>query len=47
MALSGKILIIEDEPGIVMTLRRVLTDEGHTVTVETRGDKGLSRGRAQ
>jgi nitrogen regulation protein NR(I) len=47
MALSGKILIIEDEPGIAMTLRRVLTDEGHTVTVEPRGDKGLDRARAE
>ena len=47
MAFSGKILIIEDEPGIVMTLRRVLTDEGHTVAVETRGDNGLSRARTE
>jgi nitrogen regulation protein NR(I) len=36
-----KILLIEDDPGIVMTLRRVLTEEGHQVIVETRGDTGL------
>ena len=35
----AKILLIEDDPGIVMTLRRVLTDEGYSVQVEKRGDK--------
>jgi len=43
MNAAGKILIIEDDPGIVMTLRRVLADEGHAVFVETRGDLGLAR----
>jgi nitrogen regulation protein NR(I) len=38
----GKILLIEDDPGIVMTLRRVLSDEGHTVQVEKRGDAGIA-----
>ena len=38
----AKILLIEDDPGIVMTLRRVLTDEGHSVQVEKRGDNGLA-----
>jgi len=42
---AAKILLIEDDPGIVMTLRRVLTDEGHDVGVETRGDTGLTRAR--
>src|SRR5438309_35978 len=42
---AAKILLIEDDPGIVMTLRRVLTDEGHEVGVETRGDAGLARAR--
>jgi nitrogen regulation protein NR(I) len=41
MDASGKILIIEDDPAIVVTLRRVLVDEGHKVFVETRGDTGL------
>jgi nitrogen regulation protein NR(I) len=42
---TPKVLLIEDDPGIVMTLRRVLSDEGHDVTIETRGDAGLARAR--
>src|SRR5438093_13668006 len=42
MAQSGNILLIEDDPGIVVTLRRVLSDEGHSVKVEKRGDTGLA-----
>jgi nitrogen regulation protein NR(I) len=42
MSDTGKILLIEDDPGIVMTLRRVLSDEGHTVQVEKRGDSGIA-----
>src|SRR5438552_1116735 len=41
----AKILLIEDDPGIVMTLRRVLSEEGHEVEVETGGDNGLLRAR--
>ncbi len=44
---AAKILLIEDDPGIVMTLRRLLGEEGHQVTIETRGDTGLSRAREQ
>jgi nitrogen regulation protein NR(I) len=40
---GAKILLIEDDPGIADTLRRVLTAEGHDVTVEKRGDDGLGR----
>ena len=47
MASSAKILLIEDDPGIVMTLRRVLTGEGHETLVETRGDSGLIRARGE
>ncbi len=47
MSLTGKILLIEDDPGIVMTLRRVLTEEGHQVVVEKRGDTGLALAREQ
>src|SRR5207302_4283291 len=39
----AKILLIEDDPGIRDTLRRVLVDEGHEVAVEPRGDEGLAR----
>ena len=43
MASDAKILLIEDDPGIRETLCRVLTDEGHRVSVEERGDTGLER----
>src|SRR5437867_4764842 len=45
MSNAAKILLVEDDPGIVMTLRRVLVDEGHEVLVEKRGDTGLARAR--
>jgi nitrogen regulation protein NR(I) len=38
----GNILLIEDDAGIVVTLRRVLAEEGHQVKVEKRGDTGLA-----
>ena len=34
----AKILLVEDDPAIVITLRRVLADEGYEVAVENRGD---------
>ena len=43
MSNVGKVLLIEDDPGIVVSLRRVLAEEGHEVLVETRGDTGLAR----
>jgi nitrogen regulation protein NR(I) len=43
----ANILLVEDDPGIVMTLRRLLTEEGHQVAVEKRGDTGLARGGAE
>jgi DNA-binding NtrC family response regulator len=43
MSAAAKILLIEDDQGITDTLRRVLADEGHEVTVERRGDDGLAR----
>src|SRR5882672_9037395 len=45
MSDAGKILLIEDDPGIVMTLRRVLTEEGYSVEVEKRGDSGIAAAR--
>jgi nitrogen regulation protein NR(I) len=41
----AKVLLIEDDAAIVMTLRRVLAEEGYSVLVETRGDTGLARAR--
>jgi nitrogen regulation protein NR(I) len=40
---AAKILVIEDDRGIRDTLQRVLAEEGHEVTVESRGDAGLAR----
>jgi DNA-binding NtrC family response regulator len=40
---AAKILLIEDDPGITDTLQRVLSGEGHVVTIEKRGDDGLTR----
>src|SRR6516162_7190909 len=43
MSHRSSILLIEDDQGIVVTLRRLLDEEGHAVEVETRGDTGLER----
>jgi nitrogen regulation protein NR(I) len=45
MCNRSKILLVEDDPGIVVSLRRLLTEEGHQVEIETRGDTGLERAR--
>ena len=37
------VLLIEDDPGIALTLRRVLQAEGCATCLETRGDDGLAR----
>jgi nitrogen regulation protein NR(I) len=47
MSSAARILLIEDDPGIVMTLRRLLRDEGYEVLVETRGDAGLARAQGE
>ncbi len=39
----ANILLIEDDPGIADTLKRVLSDEGYVVHGERRGDDGLAR----
>ena len=44
---TTRILLIEDDPAIVMTLRRVLAEEGHEILVEKRGDSGLERARGE
>jgi nitrogen regulation protein NR(I) len=40
---GARILLIDDDPGIVDTLSRLMADEGYEVTVEKRGDEGLAR----
>ena len=47
MSNGAKILLIEDDPGIVTTLRRLLREEGHQPAVETRGDSGLKHALAE
>ncbi len=47
MTATARILLIEDDPAIVMTLRRVLADDGHEILVESRGDTGLKRAREE
>ena len=43
MNTAARILLIDDDPGIVDTLSRVLADEGYEVVVEKRGDEGFAR----
>ena len=45
MSSTAKILLVEDDSAIVVTLSRVLTEEGYVVTVENRGDTGLARAK--
>src|SRR5665213_1980401 len=42
----AKILLVEDDSAIVATLRRLLAEEGHEVAVETTGEAGLTRAKA-
>ena len=45
--MSARILIVEDEPGLAMTLSDRLTSEGHSVETASDGDEGLSRATAE
>jgi DNA-binding NtrC family response regulator len=47
MSHRSSILLIEDDPAIVVTLRRLLAEEGHQVAIETRGDAGLARAQTE
>jgi nitrogen regulation protein NR(I) len=40
---AARILLIEDDSGIIDTLQRVLAAEGHDIAIEKRGDDGLAR----
>jgi nitrogen regulation protein NR(I) len=46
MNTPAKILLVEDDPAIVMTLCRVLVDEEYEVMVEKNGEAGLMRAKA-
>ncbi|HEX4349246.1 MAG TPA: sigma-54 dependent transcriptional regulator [Verrucomicrobiae bacterium] len=43
MSTPAKILLIDDDAGIIDTLSRVLKDEGFEVAIEKRGDDGIAR----
>lgn len=43
----ARILLIEDEPGLVILMSDRLKAEGHSVESEFRGDRGLERGLAE
>ena len=43
MTLAKRILLVEDEPGLVLTLRDRLTREGYGVDVSPDGESGLQR----
>jgi two-component system alkaline phosphatase synthesis response regulator PhoP len=45
--MSSRILLVEDEPGLVLTLTDLLTAEGHTVESATDGPTGLARALAE
>ncbi|HLH55195.1 MAG TPA: sigma-54 dependent transcriptional regulator [Verrucomicrobiae bacterium] len=47
MTSRPKILLVEDDTAIVVTLRRLLNEEGYQVEIETRGDAGLERAQAE
>src|SRR5207247_8658137 len=44
--MKDRMLLIEDDFGITITLQRLLAGEGHEVVVEKRGDSGLERANA-
>ncbi|HEX8128892.1 MAG TPA: response regulator transcription factor [Pyrinomonadaceae bacterium] len=45
--MSGRILLIEDEPGLLMTLTDRLLSEGFAVETATDGETGLARALAE
>jgi DNA-binding response OmpR family regulator len=47
MPSTPRVLLVEDDPGLQMTLGDRLTQEGYTVEVAGSGEKGLERARAQ
>ena len=45
--MSKRILFVEDEPGLVMTLTDRLRSEGYTVETATDGEAGLTRAASE
>src|SRR2546423_15212380 len=44
--MSSRILLVEDEPGLVLTLTDLLTAEGYAVDTAVDGDAGLTKAAA-
>ena len=47
MKSKPKVLLVEDDAGIVSGLKKALQTEGYDVAVAERGDTGLVQGREQ
>lgn len=45
--MSKKILLVEDEPGLVLTLSDCLADEGYAVSVAQDGETGLHKAKQE
>src|SRR6266568_3849206 len=45
--MNSRILLIEDEPGLVLTLSDLLVAEGHTVESATDGPSGLAKATSE
>src|SRR5262245_22301290 len=45
--MKTRVLLIEDDAGITVTLQRLLAREGHEVLIEKRGDTGLDRAASE
>ena len=41
--MNSRLLLVEDEPGLVVTLSDLLQSEGYQVETATNGEAGLSR----
>jgi two-component system, OmpR family, alkaline phosphatase synthesis response regulator PhoP len=41
--MSSRLLLVEDEPGLVVTLSDLLAAEGYEVETATNGDAGLAK----
>jgi len=44
--MNSRILLVEDEPGLLLTLSDLLESEGYTVETATNGPAGLAKGKA-
>jgi len=47
MPSTPRVLLVEDDPGLQMTLGDRLSQEGYTVEIASNGERGLERAKAQ